>query len=311
MHASDKPVVSICIPTHNDSAVVGDALRSALRQSYARVEILVVDNHSTDDTWRIVTGIASEDHRVRCIRNDEDIGMARNFNACLTAASGEYVLILCSDDALEDGCAELLAAALREHPDAVLAACGRTMTDLSLRPQRVLRARHRRAEITSAKLLRECFAHGNRIGEPSAVMFRRLMAGRGFNSDYSQALDLEMWFHLLGMGSAVLLPEPCCSIRQHEKQNTRRNIRSGRIVEDKRLLFRQYAAKLDPTLTWWERLVWDARMASSVARSNAIGGMIDATEITELFYPTVFFRLLSPLIGIGWKLRGALAPQRL
>lgn len=119
-----------------------------------------------------------------------------------------------------------------------------------------------------------------------------------------------MWFHPLGMGSAVLLPEPGCKIRRHREQTTRENIRSGRIVEDKKLLFKQHAAKLDPTLTWWEKLAWDARMASSVARSRAAGGLIDTAKITELFYPTALLRLISPLIGIGWRLRGVLAPQR-
>ena len=303
MHASDRPLVSVCIPTHDDSGVVADALRSALRQAYSPLEILVVDNRSSDGTWEIVKALAADDRRVRTLRNAENIGMARNFSACVRAANGEYVLILCADDVLQDGCVELLATALGEHPEAVLAACGRTFTDPSLRPQRVFRARSSKQEVPSATMLRECFAHGNRIGEPSAVMFRRRAAARGFDADYNQAVDLEMWLHLLGKGSAVLLSEQGCLIRQHPHQATRDNIRSGRVVRDKQLLYRRYAQGISHLLTPLDKLAWDARMASSLARSRMAGGPSDPDALAELFYPKLFRALTNPLVGSAWRLR--------
>jgi glycosyltransferase involved in cell wall biosynthesis len=311
----DKPVeipsVSICIPAHNDAAVIGDALRSALRQEYARLEILVLDNHSTDQTEKVVSEISAGDSRVRYKRNPENIGMARNFNACIAAATGEYVQILCSDDVLEPGSANRLSMALREYPGAVLAAGGRTFTDRALHPKRVILPRSRQEEIAPKTLMRDCFVRGNVIGEPSAVMFRRSAAGRGFNADYSQSVDLELWFHLLGQGSAVLIPEALCSIRQHGEQATQANMKSGRIVEDKRLLFRQYVDYVKPSLVMWQKLIWDARMASSVARCRECGGTVDAEEIAEVFYPKTFLQLLLPLVGAAWKLRGAFASHRL
>ena len=310
MDASVGPLVSICIPTHDDAPVVEDALRSAMRQKYLPLEIVVVDNHSTDETWPTVQEIAANDRRVRVMRNPENIGMARNFNACIQAAAGEYVLILCADDALKEGCVALLSGALRGHPEAVLAACGRTYTDPDLRPVRVRRSRSRKEVVDPADMLRECFAHGNRIGEPSAVMFRREAALRGFDSAYSQAIDLEMWFHLLDQGAAVLLPEALSLIRQHGEQTTQTNIPSGRIVRDKQLLFRRYAARLESRLTPLEKLAWDARMASSVARTKAAGGRIDAAKLSELFYPALFLRLLCPLIELGWRLRTLFRSQR-
>src|SRR5688572_10969542 len=147
MDASRAPLVSICIPTHDDAPVVADALRSAMRQDYSPLEILVVDNHSSDATWESVQALAANDGRVRTMRNPENVGMARNFNLCIETAAGEYALILCADDALEDGCVELLSGALREHPEAVLAACGRKFTDLDLRPVRVSKPRSRRAVV--------------------------------------------------------------------------------------------------------------------------------------------------------------------
>lgn len=311
MHVDDRPLVSVCIPTHNDSGVVADALRSAMRQDYAPMEILVVDNNSTDGTWDIVTAVAAEDCRVRLMRNAENIGMARNFSECVRSAKGEYVLILCADDALQDGCVDLLASTMREHPRAVLAACGRTYTDPSLRPRRVCRARSTREEVDPARMLRECFVHGNRIGEPSAVMFRRRAAARGFDADYSQAVDLEMWFHLLEQGSAVLLPEARSLIRLHARQTTRANIRSGRVVTDKQLLFRKYAPRVLQSLTPLDKLVWDIRMASSAARPQTAVATADSGFLTEVFYPGIFRMLVYPLVAAAWRLRNAMEAQRL
>jgi glycosyltransferase involved in cell wall biosynthesis len=310
-NAVGTPRVSICIPAYNDAAVIGDALRSVLRQEYASLEILVLDNHSTDETGQVVAEIAAGDSRVHYRLGDENIGMARNFNACIATATGEYVQILCSDDVLEPGSVNRLARALLDHPGAVLAAGGRIFTDHALRRKEVVVPSPRLREVASDMLIRECFARGNLIGEPSAVMFRRSAAGRGFNADYSQAVDLEMWFHLLGQGSAVLLPEALCQIRQHGEQVTQANIKSGRIVEDKRLLFRQYADYIVPSLCIWQKFNWDARMASSVVRCTESGGSVGANGITEVFFPKTFLQLLLPLAGAAWKLRGISGSHRL
>jgi glycosyltransferase involved in cell wall biosynthesis len=311
MHGKHAPLVSICIPTHNDATVVKDALSSAMGQSYSPLEIVVIDNHSSDDTWRIVTDAANSDERIRTFRNDENIGMAHNFSACVAAARGNFVLILCADDVLDPGCIGVLAEALRDHPDAVFAACGRNATDRSLEPQRVLRARTSTEKVDGDKLIRECFVHGNRIGEPSAVLFKRAPAHRGFNPEYSQALDLEMWFYLLGQGSAILVAEPLCFIRQHALQTTQANIASGRIVEDKRLLFRQYGGKVGSALSLWEKLLWDVRMASSSARTRVAGGAVEVSRIAEVFCRTSFVFFLAPLALILWKLGGIAGARQL
>jgi len=301
------PFVSICIPTYNHGHVVADALLSALAQSYGSLEILVLDNHSTDDTERVVRETASGDTRVRYVRHAENIGMAGNFSACITMARGEFVQILCADDTLEPGCAQALATALHDNPQAVLAACGRTLTDGMLNPLRTVRPRSRREVVEGPALVRECFVWGNRIGDPCAVMFRREAGRRGFNPEYSQLIDLEMWLHLLANGGAVLLPEPLCRVRRHAQQTTQSNIRSGRIVEERRRLFRQFRSGLRPSLSAWEKVLWDARMAHCIARAGASGKSVDPGRIGEVFNPSLFLHLLLPLITLGWRLHGSRA----
>ena len=297
MSPDSKVSVSLCIPTYNDASFIGDALRSALVQRLIGIEIIVVDNASDDGTENIVKSISAGDARVRYVRHEKNIGMARNFSACIALAKGDLVQILCADDVLEQDCTSALADALEKHPESVLAACGRVIADHALMPTRTLRARRKFKVVPGPALLRECFVHANRIGEPTAVMFRRTAAARGFNPDYAQAVDLEMWMHLLTQGTGVLLPEALCRIRQHAHQASHENIRSGRMIEDKRRLFRDYAPHLHERLSILEKLLWDARMAISIQRVLSVGGSPNLNP-TEIFFPNFFRAAMLPLAGV-------------
>ena len=282
-----SPLVSICIPTYNNAAMVVDALRSALAQSHDKLEIVVLDNHSTDATEEVVRRAAGDDPRVRYVRHEQNVGMAGNFNQALAQSHGELLLILCADDLLEPTCAAMLASALAGAPGAVLAACSRRIVDEHLKPLKVMRPRAQRETIKGTELMLECFARGNILGEPSAIMFRRSAAGPGFSENYHQLLDLEMWFRLLSQGDAVCLPEVLSNIRRHASQWSNANLRSGRVIVDKRALFREFAGRVEPSMSFAQKLQWDVRMASSVGRTRQTNAQ-QIDDVPEVFYPAAF-----------------------
>jgi len=103
------PLVTIAIPTYNRaSCYLPVALRSALAQSYPRLEVLVSDNASSDDTATLIQEIA--DTRLRYVRHPVNIGANRNSNYCLSQARGDYFLLLHDDDAID---ADFLAACMQ------------------------------------------------------------------------------------------------------------------------------------------------------------------------------------------------------
>ncbi len=303
----ETPSVSVCIPTRNDAKVIGDALRSAMSQAYARLEILVLDNDSTDATAQMIAEIAGGDPRVRYFRHTRNIGMAANFSACIDQSQGEFVMVLCSDDALEANCVEALANELHAHPGAAFAACSRVITDVALEKVSTAWLPDLRNPIDREQLARRCFARGNVIGEPSAVLFRREAARRGFDGRFSQCLDLEMWLHLLGKGTAVFERQPLCRIRRHSGQATMANIKSGRVVEDKQLLFRNYLPLVGSSLTVFDKLSWDGRMASSLTRSRLQGNPLDPSAVHEIFYRQVYLHLFIPSMSVLWFLLSVFA----
>lgn len=91
-------LVSILIPVYNRAGMIAETLDSALAQSYKNIEVIVVDNSSTDGTWEIVQAYAVDDSRVRCFRNSTNIGPVRNWLRCVEESAGYYGKILWSDD---------------------------------------------------------------------------------------------------------------------------------------------------------------------------------------------------------------------
>ncbi len=92
------PLVSIIIPTFNCAHLIGDAVGSAQTQSEGRIEIIVVDDASTDGTAAVVEGLAARDARVRLLRMERNGGPGAARNAGLDAAGGEWVALLDADD---------------------------------------------------------------------------------------------------------------------------------------------------------------------------------------------------------------------
>src|SRR6266851_5156683 len=101
-----RPLVSICIPTSNGARWIGECLTSALAQSYQPIEILVVDDGSTDGTVELVQSL--KDERTRVIVNELNEGMVNNWNKCIELARGDFIKFLFQDDVLYPGCIEQL-----------------------------------------------------------------------------------------------------------------------------------------------------------------------------------------------------------
>jgi len=94
------PKVSVLIPVYNRESLLRSCIQSALDQTVTEIEVVVVDNASTDGTWAICREFAAADPRVRVFRNESNVGPVRNWQRCIEEARGVYGKILFSDDAI-------------------------------------------------------------------------------------------------------------------------------------------------------------------------------------------------------------------
>lgn len=102
------PLVSVLMPAYNHEAFVRPAVESVLAQTEGNLELIVIDDASTDGTWDIVQSV--RDERMRCQRHPANRGAHATLNEALAQARGEYVAILDSDDVYRPARLERLMA---------------------------------------------------------------------------------------------------------------------------------------------------------------------------------------------------------
>lgn len=277
----NPPLVSICVPTWNGAAFLGEALQSALAQTYREFELLVVDDCSTDGTVAVAEAV--QDPRLVIHRNERRLGIPGNWNRCLRLARGEYVKFFFQDDLLVTTALERLVAALDAAPEAALAFSRREIRHEDIE-------RHRlplldgpytgavngfyasfRGQVDGASLVADALRQGrdltiNVVGEPSFVLVRReraLVAG-GFDPAFTQLVDWDLWLRMAATGPLVFVDESLGVFRVHAAGYSATNHWRLRVRwEFVRLLDRvrrRYGAKLSPDLrSLLSRSQWSCR----------------------------------------------------
>lgn len=96
---NNDPLVSVIMPTYNQGAFIGDAIRSVIEQTYTRLELIVVDNFSSDNTRQVVASFSDKRLQYFQYRNQGVIAASRNYGASKSA--GEVLAFLDSDDVWE------------------------------------------------------------------------------------------------------------------------------------------------------------------------------------------------------------------
>ena len=109
--------VSIIIPTYNVSKYIEKCLDSVLNQSYQNIEIIIVDDCSTDHTVEIIKNY--EDSRIHLIQNKMNCGPSYSRNVAISNASGKYIALLDGDDWWDHNRLERLLTFIntKEHVD--------------------------------------------------------------------------------------------------------------------------------------------------------------------------------------------------
>lgn len=207
-------LTTICIPAYNQEAFIGECIRSALEQSHPNLDILVVDDCSTDRTLEIARSF--RDRRLTVLCNDSNLGLAGNWNRVVHLARGDYVKLLCGDDVLYPYCVERQVLALEQHPAAVMVCCARDV--ISWKGKKVLtrRACTDRDVIPGRAAVRRTIRAGtNIIGEPSGVVFRRsaLLQAGAFDDGLPYMIDLDMWTRMLAFGDLAVVNAPLYAFR--------------------------------------------------------------------------------------------------
>jgi glycosyltransferase involved in cell wall biosynthesis len=118
MLESDKPLVSVLMPTYNGEKYIGVAINSLLKSTYSNFELIVVDDCSTDNTFAILETLINDDERIKVFRNERNLGDYPNRNKAASLAVGKYLKYLDHDDYIYPWGLEIMVKNMEEFPNA-------------------------------------------------------------------------------------------------------------------------------------------------------------------------------------------------
>ena len=188
------PSVSIIIPAYNASATLEETLRSASACTYHPLEIIVIDDGSTDNTLEIARRHAEQDSRVRVL-HQENAGVCRARNHAVSEAGGEYIMPLDADDLIVPEFISLAAAVLDMRPEVKVVQPRAHFFGL------------KNGEWNLPKFDVSLLARKNML--PACCMFRKSDWERvgGFCTDIIAREDWEFWISILKDGGEVVRTE--------------------------------------------------------------------------------------------------------
>lgn len=205
---SAAPVVTVLLPVHNGAEHLGAALDSVLTQDFTEIELLVIDDGSTDATPALLR--ACGDPRLRVVRL-EHTGLIGALNRGLDEARGTFIARLDADDEMLPGRLTRQVGEFRRNAD--LVACG---TDYLLfgGAEGLVRTPRRDAD---------CRAHlvfGSPIAHPSAMLRADALRAHGvrYRAEYPHAEDFKLFSDLAAVGTLANLAEPGLRYRVHPAQ---------------------------------------------------------------------------------------------
>lgn len=188
-----EPLISVYMPTFNRIGMATRAIESVLAQDYPNIELLVVDDASTDDTWAVLTEKYARDPRIRFFRQPEGRGACAARNRAIGEARGEFVTGIDDDDEFLPDRLSSLYAAYNERYSCV---CSAYIWDYGT-VQKTLYASTRQVDL--GELL-----NVHNLSNQVLAKREHMLALGGFDTTLAAFQDYDMWVRLvLAFGPAL------------------------------------------------------------------------------------------------------------
>lgn len=195
-----NPLVTVFIPVFNAENYILESLKSILDQTYKNLEILIIDDGSTDNTVKIINSL--NDSRIRLLRNSENKGIPYTRNRGLRQANGKYLAIMDADDISYPDRIKKQVEFMEKNPEIDVAASYYKI--IGGRFKKTFKPKFIKKEELKIDLL---FA--NSIGNPTSIIRMETIKRHNlcYNENYFVSQDYGMWIEISKIGNLVIIPE--------------------------------------------------------------------------------------------------------
>lgn len=264
-HSSHQPLVSVVIPTYNRADTIAETLNSVIAQTYQNLEILIVDDGSTDNTAEVIAPFLA-DPRVKFI-GQKNLERSATRNHGILESSGEYLAFLDSDDMWYPRKIEMQTAFMETHPEVGMCSCRTALINDEMKSP--MPPMDDFSEVKIGRMLAELVCYKVNFLSPSWLIRRQCFYEVGLYENLPWIIkheDFDLNLRLAGRFPVAYLPDVMCAYRMPPGERSFRPERSypARLRLLKRLLKYQHV----PPLTRQERWLIGSTMMHRCASSS-------------------------------------------
>lgn len=187
-----KDLVSICIPCHNGALYINETLISLTKQTYKNIEIIIVDDHSTDNSYTIIQDFIKTDGRIS-VKKAIKTGASAARNQAYKSSSGSYIIFFDADDLIPENFIETQILCLKNERDVVVAKWGRffgnDLTTLSIDETQVKR------DMTFEKWIISYWSVNNNMTCPGRVFVPKVLIDQSNPWDETLTVNDDFTFY--------------------------------------------------------------------------------------------------------------------
>lgn len=187
-----NPLISIVIPTYNHANFLGRALKSVVDQTYTNWELVVIDNHSSDNTNEIIEGFI--DPRIKYLKINNNGVIAASRNMGIREANGEWIAFLDSDDWWTKDKLQQCVKVINDKVDFIY-----HYLEIASNKPRYLRRRLVKTPQVNAPVIMDLLVNGNKIHNSSVVVRKALLleiGGINESPDVIAAEDFDTYLRI-------------------------------------------------------------------------------------------------------------------
>lgn len=277
MATKNLELISVVIPSHNRVSFLKKAIETVLNQTWGNIEIIVVNDASTDATKYFLENISKKDKRIRYVNNSKSLGGAGSRNVGLALANGLYVAFLDDDDLWDKDKLEKQLNLLKQNKEASAVSCSFTEEY----PSGKTKVRLVKPLSSVQEILKS-----NKLGGSSMCFALKSTFEKigGFDSNLRSGQDWDLWIKLNQVGTVLVCDEALVKHIFHKGERITTNPKS--VYLGRRSIFFKYK-RFFSSLTLQHQLrdlVYLRFVTLSFTRKERLQGLFRVIKLTGLYY---------------------------